>query len=41
MAVVAEGVENEAQATQLSDLGCELSQGYFLKPLDRAEPQAC
>lgn len=37
IAVVAEGIENEVQATQLSDLGCGLGQGYFFsKPLDRA-----
>lgn len=37
IAVVAEGIENGAQATQLSDLGCQLGQGYFFsKPLDKA-----
>ncbi|MCP5385994.1 MAG: EAL domain-containing protein [Novosphingobium sp.] len=34
--VVAEGIENEAQAVQLMRLGCELGQGYhFSKVLDR------
>jgi EAL domain-containing protein (putative c-di-GMP-specific phosphodiesterase class I) len=27
--VVGEGVENEAQAQQLRDLGCGLAQGYY------------
>ncbi|MCB2029988.1 MAG: EAL domain-containing protein, partial [Rhodoferax sp.] len=32
--VVAEGVETEAQAAQLHDMGCDLMQGYlFSKPL--------
>lgn len=35
--VVAEGVENEAQASHLDQLGCALGQGYFFsKPLDKA-----
>jgi diguanylate cyclase (GGDEF)-like protein/PAS domain S-box-containing protein len=35
MDVVAEGVETEAQLTQLKTLGCEFGQGYlFSKPLD-------
>lgn len=34
MSVVAEGIEEEAQAQQLADLGCEWGQGYlFAKPL--------
>ncbi|MCF8708374.1 putative bifunctional diguanylate cyclase/phosphodiesterase [Rhizorhapis sp. SPR117] len=34
--VVAKGVENETQATQLRSLGCTLGQGYFFsKALDR------
>ena len=34
MSVVAEGIENEAQAQQLDTLGCVLGQGYlFAKPL--------
>jgi diguanylate cyclase (GGDEF)-like protein/PAS domain S-box-containing protein len=34
MNVVAEGVENEAQAAILRDMGCEMAQGYFFgRPL--------
>lgn len=34
--VIAEGVENEAQAAHLDRLGCALGQGYFFsKPLDK------
>ena len=34
MKVVAEGVENDRQATQLRDMGCDLGQGYhFAEPL--------
>jgi diguanylate cyclase (GGDEF)-like protein len=34
LAVVAEGVEDEATLTRLADLGCDLAQGYhFSKPL--------
>ena len=37
IAVVAKGVENEAQATRLRGLGCTLGQGYFFsKALDRS-----
>lgn len=35
--VIAEGIESEAQASQLVRLGCALGQGYFFsKPLDKA-----
>jgi EAL domain-containing protein (putative c-di-GMP-specific phosphodiesterase class I) len=34
--VIAEGVENEAQAIQLRHLGCQMGQGYFFsRPMDR------
>ena len=37
MAVVAEGVEDQAQQTQLQRLGCEFGQGYFLaRPMTAA-----
>jgi diguanylate cyclase (GGDEF)-like protein len=37
IAVIAEGVESEAQAAHLAQLGCRLGQGYFFsRPLDRA-----
>ena len=37
IAVVAEGVETEAQATELRKLGCRLLQGYlFAQPMDSA-----
>ena len=36
--VVAEGIEREAQARRLRDLGCALGQGYlFARPLPPAE----
>lgn len=35
MELVAEGVETQAQVTQLQEMGCEYAQGYFFsKPLD-------
>src|SRR4028118_863325 len=38
MGVVAEGVETEAQAALLKDLGCDLGQGYrFSRPLPSKE----
>jgi diguanylate cyclase (GGDEF)-like protein len=41
LAVVAEGVETEPQATQLERLGCEYAQGfYFARPLDVRAAQA-
>jgi EAL domain-containing protein (putative c-di-GMP-specific phosphodiesterase class I) len=33
--VVAEGVETEAQLARLSEMGCDIAQGYFF---DRPEP---
>jgi EAL domain-containing protein (putative c-di-GMP-specific phosphodiesterase class I) len=36
LSVVAEGVENEAVYEQLSDLGCDAAQGYFLMKPDSA-----
>ncbi len=34
MEAIAEGVESEAQATLLKEMGCDMAQGfYFSKPL--------
>jgi EAL domain-containing protein (putative c-di-GMP-specific phosphodiesterase class I) len=39
--VIAEGVEEEAQARLLRDLGCEQAQGYyFAKPMPKADFEA-
>jgi len=38
MRVVAEGVENKAQLSKLTSLGCDYAQGYqFAKPLSPAD----
>jgi EAL domain-containing protein (putative c-di-GMP-specific phosphodiesterase class I) len=38
MSTVAEGIETEAQAAVIQQLGCQRGQGYlFSKPLDAAE----
>lgn len=39
--VVAEGVETQEQAAQISGLGCELAQGYvFSRPVDQQRASA-
>jgi EAL domain-containing protein (putative c-di-GMP-specific phosphodiesterase class I) len=35
--VVAEGVERDAQALRLTDLGCDFAQGYLYSPPQPAE----
>jgi len=41
LAVIAEGIENPAQALILSSLGCELAQGYhYSRPLDARQADA-
>jgi EAL domain-containing protein (putative c-di-GMP-specific phosphodiesterase class I) len=38
LAVVAEGIEEDAQLAVLRDLGCDFGQGYlFAKPMDPAD----
>jgi len=36
ISVVAEGVETSGQVDQLTELGCDLAQGYFLGRPDEA-----